>query len=125
MTLLETTIRMMRFKSWANGITFGTVMGLPAGEALRPRTTRFGNMVHTLNHVFVVDDIFRAHLEGREHGYAARNTPRRLCWMRCGSNSSKWMIGGLILQRACQRLRSTKLLSLILSVPGQLINAAR
>jgi len=66
---------MMRFKRWANGVTFGTVMGLPAGEALKPRTTRFGNMVHTLNHVYVVDDIFRAHLEGREHGYAARNTP--------------------------------------------------
>lgn len=69
------SIRMLvRYKAWANGITFPTVMALPDGEALRPRPTRFGNMVHTLNHAYVVDDIFRAHLEGRRHGYTARNT---------------------------------------------------
>jgi uncharacterized damage-inducible protein DinB len=68
-------VRMLtRYKAWANEITFGAVMALPEGEALRPRPTRFGNMVHTLNHVYVVDDIFRAHLEGRPHGYASRNT---------------------------------------------------
>jgi len=75
MTFPETTTRMMRFKRWANEITFKTVMALPTGEALKARATRFGNMVHTLNHVFVVDDIFRAHLEGRDHCYGARNTP--------------------------------------------------
>lgn len=74
MALVESTIRMMRFKCWANKITFKTVMGLPEDEALKPRTTRFGNMVHTLNHVYVVDDIFRAHMDGRDHGYSARNT---------------------------------------------------
>ena len=31
-------------------------------------------MVHTLNHNYVIDAIWRAHLEGRDHGYAARNT---------------------------------------------------
>lgn len=65
---------LLRYKAWANGITFPAILALPAGEALRPRATRFGNIVHTLNHVYVVDDIFRAHLEGRNHGYAARNT---------------------------------------------------
>ena len=65
---------LIRYKAWANGITFPAILALPAGEALRPRATRFGNIVHTLNHVYVIDDIFRAHLEGRNHGYAARNT---------------------------------------------------
>lgn len=69
------TIRMLtRYKAWANGITFAAVMALPEGEALRPRPTRFGNIVHTLNHVYVIEDIFRAHLEGRPHGYTSRNT---------------------------------------------------
>jgi uncharacterized damage-inducible protein DinB len=69
------TVRMLtRYKAWANGITFDAVMALPESEALRARPTRFGNMVHTLNHVLVVDDIFRAHLEGRPHGYTSRNT---------------------------------------------------
>jgi len=69
------TVRMLtRYKAWANRLTFETVMALPEDEALRQRATRFGNMVHTLNHVHVVDDIFRHHLEGRAHGYGARNT---------------------------------------------------
>lgn len=71
---LATARMLTRYKAWANGITYGVVMALPEGEALRPRPTRFGNMVHTLNHIYVVDDIFRAHLEGRRHGYSARNT---------------------------------------------------
>lgn len=69
------TLRMLvRYKAWANGLTFKNVMELPEGEALRQRPTRFGNMVHTLNHVYVVDDIFRHHLQGRKHSYTARNT---------------------------------------------------
>ena len=72
---MTATVRMLvRYKAWANRITFATVMALPEGEALRPRPTRFGNMVHTLNHIYVIDDIFQAHLEGRPHRYTARNT---------------------------------------------------
>lgn len=64
-----------RYKAWANEIVYGTVAALPDGEALKPRATVFGNMVHTLNHLYVVDRIFQAHLEGKDHGYTARNTP--------------------------------------------------
>lgn len=70
----DTLKMLVRYKAWANGLTFESVMNLPEGEALRPRQTRFGNMVHTLNHVYVVDDIFRHHLQGTKHCYTARNT---------------------------------------------------
>ncbi|EMS97308.1 DinB [Agrobacterium tumefaciens str. Cherry 2E-2-2] len=70
----DTLKMLVRYKAWANGLTFRSVMELPEGEALRQRPTRFGNMVHTLNHVYVVDDIFRHHLQGKKHGYTARNT---------------------------------------------------
>lgn len=63
-TVTETLKMLVRYKAWANALTFDTVMSLPAGEALRQRPTRFGNMVHTLNHVYVVDDIFKHHLQG-------------------------------------------------------------
>jgi uncharacterized damage-inducible protein DinB len=63
------------YKAWADDTVFSIVAGLPEGEAVKPRQTIFGNMVHTLNHIHVVDSIFRAHLEGRPHGYTARNTP--------------------------------------------------
>jgi len=64
-----------RYKAWANERTFSAMAALPEGEALRERKTRFRNMVHTLNHVHVIDRVFQAHLQGRPHGFAARNTP--------------------------------------------------
>jgi uncharacterized damage-inducible protein DinB len=65
---------LMRYRRWANALTFETVLALPEEEAFRERATRWNNIVHTLNHVYVVDDIFRAHLEGRKHQYTHRNT---------------------------------------------------
>jgi len=64
-----------RYNAWANRLIFDAVAALPAGEAEKPRQSLFRNMVHMLNHNYVIDRIFQAHLEGREHGYAARNTP--------------------------------------------------
>ena len=64
-----------RYNAWANELLFAAVAALPEGEAVKPRRSVFKNMVHTLNHNFVIDRIFQAHLEGRSHGYTARNTP--------------------------------------------------
>ncbi len=64
-----------RYNAWANRMVFDAVAGLPEGEATKPRQTLFKNIVHMLNHNYVIDRIFQAHLEGREHGYTARNTP--------------------------------------------------
>ncbi|WP_242512265.1 DinB family protein [Pseudolysobacter antarcticus] len=70
------TVRMLvRYKAWANELIFSMVSDLPYEEAVRQRRTRFGNMVHTLNHVYVIDSVFQAHLQAREHGYISRNTP--------------------------------------------------
>jgi uncharacterized damage-inducible protein DinB len=64
-----------RYNAWANELIFAAVAALPEGEATKPRRSVFKNMVHTLNHNYVIDHIFQAHLEGRDHGYTARNTP--------------------------------------------------
>ena len=64
-----------RYNAWANELLFAAVAALPEGEAVKPRRSVFRNMVHTLNHNYVIDRIFQAHLEGRGHGYSARNTP--------------------------------------------------
>jgi uncharacterized damage-inducible protein DinB len=45
---------------------------LPAGEIDRQRNTLFGSMLGTLNHIFQVQLIWRAHLLGREHGFSSR-----------------------------------------------------
>ena len=71
----SSNVRMLaRYNAWANELIFKAVAALPPGEAVKPRPSVFKNMVHTLNHNYVIDRIFQAHLEGREHGYAARNT---------------------------------------------------
>ena len=64
-----------RYNAWANRLIFDAVAALPDGEATKERQSLFKNMVHTLNHNYVIDLIWQAHLEGREHGYTARNTP--------------------------------------------------
>src|SRR5262245_33477585 len=64
-----------RYNAWANKAVFDAVAALPEGEATKPRVSLFKNMVHMLNHNYVIDRIFQAHLEGRPHGYTARNTP--------------------------------------------------
>lgn len=74
MTTLDTARMLARYNAWANKLTFDAVAALPPGEATKERKSLFKNMVHTLNHNYVIDRIWQAHLEGREHGYEARNT---------------------------------------------------
>ena len=74
MSLIETAKRLTEYKAWANESTFSAVKALPDGEATKERKTRFKNMIHTLNHVYVIDCIFKAHLEKKPHSYTARNT---------------------------------------------------
>ena len=70
------TARMLaHYKAWADKVMFDGVAALPPGEAAKERKTLFKTMIGTLNHNYVVDLIWQAHLEGREHGFAARNTP--------------------------------------------------
>jgi len=74
MTDLRTIKTLTRYNAWANKTIFDAVAALPADEATKPRPTLFRNMVDTLNHLYVVDRIWQAHLEGREHGIPALNT---------------------------------------------------
>lgn len=68
-------IRMLtRYSAWANDRLFAALASLPEGEATASRATGFGTMVNTLNHGYVVDLIWQAHLEGRPHGFTARIT---------------------------------------------------
>jgi uncharacterized damage-inducible protein DinB len=74
MVTTETARMLTRYNAWANRMIFDAVAALPAEEATKTRQSLFRNMVHTLNHNYVIDRIWQAHLEGRDHGYEARNT---------------------------------------------------
>ena len=64
-----------RYNAWSNKIWYAALAALPEIEPTRSRPSLFKNMVHTMNHIYIIDLIWQAHLEGRDHGLAARNTP--------------------------------------------------
>ncbi|MEO6986121.1 MAG: DinB family protein [Paralcaligenes sp.] len=63
------------YNAWADTLMFSSIKRMPEGEATKNRPTRFKNIIHTINHIYVIDCMFKAHLEGRPHHFTARNTP--------------------------------------------------
>src|SRR5262245_34706306 len=62
-----------RYRMWADQITFDAVAALPPEEAAKERPTLFKTMIGTLNHNLLIDLVWQAHIEGRDHGFEARN----------------------------------------------------
>lgn len=73
MTTPHTIQMLTRYNAWANKAIFEAIAALPGGEATKERPT-LKNMINTLNHLHVVDLIWQAHIEGRDHGIQALNT---------------------------------------------------
>jgi uncharacterized damage-inducible protein DinB len=61
------------YRTWADRLTYDAVAALPPGEADKVRPTLFKTIIGTLNHNLLIDLIWQAHLEGRDHGFGARN----------------------------------------------------
>ena len=57
-------------KTWANAELYDRLATLDAAQHAEPLHTA----IRTLNHIYVVDRIFRAHLLGESHGYTQTNT---------------------------------------------------
>ncbi len=64
----DTLHRLFRYKAWANDELL-TALATLGGES--PIT---GLAVKALSHTYIVDQIFAAHLQGKEHSYTATNT---------------------------------------------------
>jgi len=61
------------YKAWANQLLFDAVAALPPEEIAKGRNTLCKNLVGTLNHNYVIDLVWQAHIERREHGFTARD----------------------------------------------------
>jgi uncharacterized damage-inducible protein DinB len=84
-----------RYRMWADKLTFDAVAGLPPGEAEKERPTPLKSILGTLNHNCVVDLIWQAHLEGRDHGFEARDVMLHedLTELRCAQQAiNQWYI---------------------------------
>jgi uncharacterized damage-inducible protein DinB len=73
MTALRNMRMLTRYTAWANRRLFQTLSSLPENELTKMRHIVFGNILRTLNHVYVIDLVWQAHLEGRPHGFTTRN----------------------------------------------------
>lgn len=70
LTNLETLVK---YKSWADEIFYQAISKLP-DEALRQeRRMLFGNILSLLNHIYSMDVVWKAHLEGVPHNFKTRN----------------------------------------------------
>lgn len=66
---LTTLPSLFAYKAWANAELFARLATLPSGQA-----EALHSCIRTLNHIYVVDRIFRAHLSGETHPFDATNT---------------------------------------------------
>ena len=57
-------------KSWANNELFNALAAVTSEQ----HAAAVHTATRTLNHIYVVDRIFQAHLLGKQHGYTATNT---------------------------------------------------
>lgn len=62
-----------RYKAWADGLLFAAVSDLPENELTAARSIVFGSILRTLNHVYAMDLVWKAHLQGVPHGLTTRN----------------------------------------------------
>ncbi len=89
MTALDNLRMLMRYTAWANTRLFDTLAGLPVDAPA------LAGLVKTLNHAYVVDLIWKAHLEGRPHGFRERNTeaqPALQVLREAQAESDRWYI---------------------------------
>lgn len=72
-------IRMlMRYSHWANSRLYEALHDTSSETIHKSRTGRPGGMIGTLSHIYVVDLIWKGHLEGKEHGFKTRNLEQQL-----------------------------------------------
>lgn len=70
---LTRNIRMLtRYTAWADTRLFQALQAMPDAQALIEQTGRSGSMASILGHACVVDQIWKAHLEGKPHGLTSR-----------------------------------------------------
>jgi uncharacterized damage-inducible protein DinB len=61
---------LFEYKAWANTELFAAIAAIDSVS----HRSEVHNAIRILNHIHVVDCIFKAHLEGVSHAYSATNT---------------------------------------------------
>jgi uncharacterized damage-inducible protein DinB len=62
-----------QYAKWANQTLFDALKMLPNEEVIKERKTGAGSLLKTLSHIYAIDQIWKGHLLGQNHGYHTRN----------------------------------------------------
>ena len=62
-----------RYKAWADARLYDMLAGLPADALAAPSPIFAGSILRTLNHVYLMDVVWKSHLLGIPHHLATRN----------------------------------------------------
>ena len=61
-----------RYKAWASERLYQSLDGISDADLAADRNTRLGSILATLNHLYAMDLVWQAHLQGRAHGFSTR-----------------------------------------------------
>jgi uncharacterized damage-inducible protein DinB len=67
---------MLTYKGWANQRLFGVLEELPNSVLIAPQKIKFGSLIATLQHVYEMDIVWKAHLTSTQHDIDSR-VPKR------------------------------------------------
>ena len=70
---MKQLVQQLRYKAWANEALYTALSKIPVDVVEAKRKIVFGSITRTLNHAYTMDLVWRAHLEGKSHGYVTRN----------------------------------------------------
>lgn len=72
--LVKSAKMIARYNAWANELVYDAVEKLmPTVEVADHKNIILQKIIRTLNHIYIVDLIWKAHLKGHEHGFTERN----------------------------------------------------
>jgi len=64
---------LVRYRAWADRLLYESLAGVPASSLTAAQPIVFGSLLRTLNHVYCMDQVWKAHLQGVAHGFTTRN----------------------------------------------------
>lgn len=66
---------LLEYKAWANALFFERCSTLSPEQYTAPQPIKFGSLARTLQHVYDMDLVWKAHLTATRHGFTSR-TPQ-------------------------------------------------
>lgn len=72
MSANELLVMLTRYAEWADLKLYEVIARLPPQELIKQQKIVFGSLIRTLEHVYAMDLVWQAHLQGRSHGFTTR-----------------------------------------------------